>query len=125
MQVCSKFGLIMVITKMGHLHLFEISSCSQISKSRVSNDTVFVGTRNSKTDGALIVNKAGGFISVNVDEGSLVSHIMNNCPQIDGKSIGAQLAQKYGLPGADGMFMEQFNRAVMSQDFAKAAQVAA
>jgi clathrin heavy chain len=36
MQVCSKYGLIMVITKMGYLHLFEITSCAQIAKQKIS-----------------------------------------------------------------------------------------
>lgn len=67
---------------------------------------MFIGTRNSKTDGAFLINKAGALISINIDENNLVSYIMNNCSQIDGKSVGIQLAQKYGLPGADGMFVE-------------------
>ena len=113
----------MAVTKMGYLHLFEIQSCSQIYKSRVSQDTVFVGTRNSKTDGALVVNKAGALISLNIDESQLVAYIMAQGQE--GKSLGSQLAQKYGLPGADGLFLEQFNRAIMAQDHAKAAQVAA
>ncbi len=82
---------------------------------------MFIGTCNSKTDGAFLINKAGALISINIDENNLVSYIMNNCSQIDGKSVRIQLAQKYGLPGADGMFVELFNRAIISQDYTKAA----
>ena len=32
MQICSKYGLLMVVTKLGYLHLFEISSCQLIAK---------------------------------------------------------------------------------------------
>ena len=67
---------------------------------------MLIGTCNSKTDGAFLINKAGALISINIDENNLVSYIMNNCSHIDGKSVGIQLAQKYGLPGADGMFVE-------------------
>lgn len=47
---------------------------------------------------------------------------MNNCPQInDSRGVASLLASRYGLPGADGMFLEQFNRAISSQDIIKAA----
>ncbi len=54
----------MVVTKMGYLHLFEITSCQQILKQKISQDTVFIGTRVSKTDGAIFINKSGSLINL-------------------------------------------------------------
>jgi clathrin heavy chain len=65
----------------------------------------------------LLVNKSGSLMSLNIDESALIGFIMNNCGHItDSKGIASLLASRYGLPGADGMFLEQFNRAISSQD---------
>jgi clathrin heavy chain len=121
MQICSKYGLLMVVTKLGYLHLFEISSCQQIAKQKISQDTVFVGTRLQKNDGALLVNKSGSLLAVSIDPQNLVSYIMNQCTFIpDNRNVGIQLASRYGLPGADGLFLEQFNRALSGMDIVRA-----
>jgi hypothetical protein len=54
-----------------------------------------------------LVNKSGALISVAIDENNLVSFIMNQCSHIpDASSVATNLAARYGLSGADGMFVE-------------------
>ena len=85
-----------------------------------------MGTRIQKNDGALFVNKGGSLLAVQIDAQNLVSYIMNSCSHIpDNRNVGIQLASRYGLPGADGLFLEQFNRALSSMDIQRASQIAA
>lgn len=45
----------------------------------------------------------------------LVNYIMNSCGHIpDNKGVATQLASRYGLAGADSMFIDQFNQAIVS-----------
>jgi clathrin heavy chain len=77
-----------------------------------------VGTKNSKNDGAILVNKSGALISLSIDDSTLVNFLMTQCPHIpDSRTVATTLAARYGLAGADGMFTEQFNRAMASNDF--------
>jgi len=106
MQVASKFGLLLVLTKFGFLFAFELSSCQLLCKSRVSQETIFCGARNSRTDGLLAINKGGSVLSVNVDAQNLVSFIINSCPHIpDNINTAFRLASRHSLPGADQMFL--------------------
>lgn len=74
-----------------------------------------MGTRNTKNDGAIFVNKSGALISLSIDKSTLVNYIMNQCGHIqDNKAIATELAAKYGLAGADSMFIDQFNQAIIS-----------
>ena len=74
---------------------------------RVSQDTIFVGTKNRKTDGVMGINKSGSLFQIQVDENNLVNYIMNNCSHIpDFRNVGINLSARYGLPGADGVFQE-------------------
>lgn len=68
---------------------------------RISNEAIFVGARNSN-DGAYVINKAGGLISITVDPAMLISFIMNSCTHIpDNAALAFSMASKYNLPGAD------------------------
>ncbi len=81
-----------------------------------------MGTRNRKTDGFLAINKAGSLFHVSIDEEKLVPFIMNSCQHMqDYRNVGVQLASRYALPGADGLFLEQFNKCLIAGEFQKAA----
>lgn len=67
MHISSKYGVLFTITKFGFLYSYEISSASLIFKTRVIDSPVFIGAKNSQTDGIYVVAKNGAVISVNVD----------------------------------------------------------
>jgi len=47
MQVNSKLGILFIVTKFGFLFLYELITGAVLLRTRISNDPVFVGTRNS------------------------------------------------------------------------------
>ena len=68
---------------------------------RISNEAIFVGAKNS-SDGAYVINKAGGVVSITVDPAMLVPFIMSQCTHIpDNASLAFSMASKYNLQGAD------------------------
>ena len=80
MHVSSKLGLLYIVTKFGFLFVYEMTTALCIVRTRVSNDVVFIGTRNSVTDGVMCINKAGVVLACDVDETLLVGHIVAQFP---------------------------------------------
>lgn len=72
----------------------------------------------------IAINKAGQVLAINVDEANLVPYVMNAQHIPDQKNVAFKLASRYGLQGADDVFMQQFNMALASSDYAQAARVA-
>ena len=81
------------MTKHGHFFVIEISSASVIASGKVSNDPLFIGARNSKTDGVLVITRSGQLLGLSVDESKLVQFINTACTHIPGNTqIGMKLA---------------------------------
>ena len=95
MQVASKHGLLYVMTKFGHYFVVEIASASVIGTGKISNDPIFIGSRNSKTDGVYVINRSGQLLGLNVDENNLVKFINTACTHIQNNTqVGMRLAIK-------------------------------
>ena len=93
MHVSSRTGLLYIVTKFGHFFIVEISSASVIGTGKLSNDPIFVGARNSKTDGVYAITKSGQLIGLNVDENNLVKFINTACTHIqNNQQVGMRLA---------------------------------
>ena len=125
MHMLSRFGVIAMITKLGYLYLFETVSGNLIYRTRLSEDPIFVTSRNSRMDTVYGVNRRGQVIGISIEEGNLVNFIMNNCRHIpDSMTVGFSLAQRFNLPGANDLFMQTFNRSLASGDMKGAAKIA-
>jgi clathrin heavy chain len=124
LNVSEKYGLLYIVTKFGFLYVYEMISCEQIFKARLSQEPIFVVAKNSVNDGILAITKSGSLIGGVVDESMLLPTIMNakHIPNV--KQLAFQIAGRYKLPGVDNMFIEQFNTLLISGDYAGAAQVA-
>jgi clathrin heavy chain len=72
MHISSKFGLLYVVTKFSFLYVYEITTASLIHRARISQDTVFIGAKNTKTDGLYVVTKQGALILNSLDESQYV-----------------------------------------------------
>jgi clathrin heavy chain len=84
-----------------------------------------VAAKNPNTDGMICINKAGQVISLNIDEQNFIPFIINLCRHIpDNVGMAFKLAQRFHLPGADELFVTQFNKLLMQSDYAGAARVA-
>lgn len=123
--VSEKYGLLYIVTKFGFLFVYEMISCEQIFRTRLSQEPIFVVSKNSANDGILAITKSGSLIGGVVDENMLLPALLNakHIPNV--KQLAFQIAGRYKLPGVDNMFIEQFNALLISGDYAGAAQIAA
>lgn len=125
MQTVDRYGVVFVITKAGYLYMYEVSTAVLLYRQRITDSLIFVATKNPNTDGMICVNKAGQVLSINVDENNFIPYLMNVAKHIpDNVGLAFKLAQRYNLKGADELFVAQFNKLIMSQDYAGAAKVA-
>ena len=68
MQDCPKYGVVFIITKMGYFFMYEVSTASLLARQRITDQVCFVSTRNTATDGMIVINRAGQIFSLNVEE---------------------------------------------------------
>jgi len=126
MHVSSKHGLCYVMTKQGFYFVLEIASASLVGQGKISNDPIFIGAPNSRTDGVLVINRSGQVLGLNTDENNLVKFIMNNCSHINNSnSVATTLAINYKLPGCENILFESFNKCFATGDYVGAARIAA
>lgn len=120
----AKYGCVFLVTKMGYAYMYEVSTAALLHKQQFTDQLCFVATRNPNTDGMLVVNKSGQLFMLNVEEGALVPTIANAAHIPNNKELSFRLAQRFGLSGADDMFLLMFNQKLAAADYAGAANVA-
>lgn len=124
MQDVPKYGVLFIITKFGYLYMYEVSTGSLLHRQKFTDQLCIVATRNPKTDGMVVINKAGSIFAINVEEATLVPYINSAGHINDNKTLSFKLAQRFHLPGADEIFIQMFQQKMMSGDYAGAANVA-
>jgi clathrin heavy chain len=85
--------------------MFECSTGAMIYRQRISDQLPFVCVRNHATDGMIAINRAGQVHAINVDEANLVSFISSAQHIPNGGQLAFKLASRFGLTGADQMFI--------------------
>ncbi|CAK75677.1 unnamed protein product (macronuclear) [Paramecium tetraurelia] len=126
MHINQRYGLIYVISKYSFLTVYELSTASLIFRERICNENVFVGAPNINQGQYHIIGKEGIVYTISVNDDQLVSYLINTCRHIpEVIQLGFRLASRYKLPGADNMFVDQFNKAILSGDALSAAKIAA
>lgn len=123
--VAEKYGIVYIITKFGFVYIYEITTCEQIYKTRISTNAIFAVAKNYVNDGILAITKNGSLYGGLIDENSLITHLMNNCRHIPNvQQLAFSLAGRYNLPGLETMFVNQFNNYLVQGDYANAAKIA-
>eukprot|EP00003_Mantamonas_plastica_P027135 TRINITY_DN573_c0_g1_i1.p1 TRINITY_DN573_c0_g1~~TRINITY_DN573_c0_g1_i1.p1 ORF type:complete len:1592 (-),score=619.62 TRINITY_DN573_c0_g1_i1:79-4854(-) len=119
-----KYGIVYVITKAGYIHLYDTETGSLIYMNRVSqqNDTIFTTTPHTSTGGMLGINRSGKVLYIGVDENNIIPYICNTLQNLD---LAMKMSSRCDLPGAEELFVTQFNRLFQGGDLKGAAQVAA
>lgn len=118
----SKHDLLFLITKMGYLYLFDVHTGSLIYCNKISNDTIFTTCEDSSGTGVVgITSRKGQVLSINLNEATLVPHLVAQ----NQSRLAIQLAARLNLPGADDMYVAEFNRLFGSGDVKGAAKLAA
>lgn len=126
LHFCERHGLLFMITKAGFLLAFDVSSATMLVRTRISQDTIFISTSSQESGGCIFANRRGQVMSLKVNEALIVDYIMNNLVQVPNRQdIAFSLARRFGLPGADDLFVKRFNQLFMSGDYKGAAAVVA
>eukprot|EP00742_Colponemidia_sp_Colp-10_P000714 GILJ01000776.1.p1 GENE.GILJ01000776.1~~GILJ01000776.1.p1 ORF type:complete len:1719 (+),score=373.80 GILJ01000776.1:96-5252(+) len=125
MQASEKHGVLYMITKMGFLFIFEVSTGALLFRNRISQETVFITARNATNGGIIGVNRKGQVLGISIDENNLIPFIQNQLRHIpDNMGLALKLATRYGFGGADDLFVQNFNRLLAAGDYKGAAAVA-
>lgn len=121
-HIAHKYGILIVITKFGFIHLHDLETGTALFLNRISEETVFTTARDDEGTGVVVINKRGQVLHTTIREDSLIPYIMENpaCAE-----IAYKLASKGGLPGADQLYSQRFETLMQQSNFVEAAKVAA
>ncbi|TXT13046.1 hypothetical protein VHUM_01447 [Vanrija humicola] len=122
MQVSEKHGIIYLVTKFGFIHLYEVETGQCIYMNRISGETIFTTAPYEQLNGIIGVNRKGQVLSVSVDEETLVPYVQQS---LNNPELAIKLATRAGLPGADNMILEQYQRYLQAGQYGEAAKIAA
>lgn len=121
-QIDQKNGIIFMITKFGYVHLFDLVTATVIYMNRISAETIFVTAPHAPSNGLVGVNRNGQVLSISVAEQTIVPYI---CNVLRNPGLAVSLASRAGLPGADEIFINQFNVLFSQGKIVEAARIAA
>jgi clathrin heavy chain len=122
MQVSKKHGIVYLVTKYGFIHLYDLESGACVYMNRISGETIFVTAEHEATNGIIGVNKKGQVLSVNVDEQTIIPYILSILNNTD---LAFKLASRGNLPGADDLYIKQYQQLFQTGQYGEAAKVAA
>ncbi|EPQ56784.1 hypothetical protein GLOTRDRAFT_21533, partial [Gloeophyllum trabeum ATCC 11539] len=122
MQVSKKHGIVYLVTKYGFIHLYDLETGACIYMNRISGETIFVTAEMEATNGIIGVNKKGQVLSVNVDDQTVVPYILTI---LNNTELAFKLASRANLPGADDLYIKQYQQLFAAGQFGEAAKVAA
>mmetsp|Transcript_85130 Transcript_85130/g.127573 ORF Transcript_85130/g.127573 Transcript_85130/m.127573 type:complete len:1700 (+) Transcript_85130:39-5138(+) len=121
MQTSEKFNMIFMVSKYGYLYMFDLQTGATIYANRITTQTIFTTCRHTATNGLVGINNAGQVLSISVDENNIVPYI---CKTLNNIPLAIAIASKNNFPGADELFVRQFNALFSSGDYQGAARVA-
>ncbi|KAG9018769.1 hypothetical protein FRB90_009773 [Tulasnella sp. 427] len=122
MQVSKRHGVIYLVTKYGFIHLYDLETGANIYMNRISGDTIFVTAEHEASDGIIGVNKKGQVLSVNVDDNTVIPYILST---LNNPELAFKMASRANLPGADDLYVKQYQHLFASGQYAEAAKIAA
>ncbi|MBW0487421.1 hypothetical protein O181_027136 [Austropuccinia psidii MF-1] len=122
MQVSKKHKIIYMVTKYGFIHLYDLETAACIYMNRISGETIFVTAEHETSSGIIGVNRKGQVLSVTVDEETIVPFILNT---LKNPELAIKLASRADLPGADDIYLQQFQQLFSTSQFSEAAKIAA
>lgn len=121
MQTSARYNMIFMVTRAGYLYMFDLQSGKTVYMNRITAHTIFAACPHEQTSGMLGINTAGQLLSVSVDENNIVPYI---CKQLNDIPLAIAIASQNGLPGADELFIRQFQNLFSAGDYQGAARVA-
>src|SRR6266436_8561054 len=120
MQVSKKHGIVYLVTKYSFIHLYDLESGPCVYMNRISGETIFVTAEHKATNGIIDLNKKGQ-VRVDVDE-QTIPYILTT---LNNTELAFKLASRKNLPGADDLYIEQYQSLFQSGQYNEAAKIAA
>jgi clathrin heavy chain len=121
-QISKKYGVVYLLTKYGFIHLYDLESGSNLFVNRITATPVFIASSYDNHNGILAINKSGQVLAVEIAKDKLVPYILNKLSNV---SLALSMASRGGLPGAENLFLQQFDTLLQQGDYSNAAKVAA
>ena len=122
LQVSGRYGLVYVVTKLGLLFVYDLETATAIYRNRISPDPIFLAAPSDSTGGLLAVNRRGQVLLATVNEAAVVPFVAQQLGNLD---LALALAKRGGLPGAEALVGQQFERLCASGAWKEAAECAA
>ncbi|EIW79173.1 clathrin heavy chain 1 [Coniophora puteana RWD-64-598 SS2] len=122
MQVSKRHGIVYLVTKYGFIHLYDLESGACVYMNRISGETIFVTAEHEASNGIIGVNKKGQVLSVSVDEQTIIPYILTT---LNNTELAFKLASRGNLPGADDLYVKQYQQLFSSGQYSEAAKIAA
>mmetsp|Transcript_15803 Transcript_15803/g.20869 ORF Transcript_15803/g.20869 Transcript_15803/m.20869 type:complete len:1733 (+) Transcript_15803:212-5410(+) len=123
MQLGTKHDVLYMITKMGYLFMFDVHSGKALYRAKISNETIFVTCPHVFTGGILgVTARSGQVLMIGMNEATLVPYVAQT---LRDNNLAIALASRLNLPGADDLYLAEFNRLLGANDVPGAARLAA
>ena len=121
MQISEKYELIYVITKLGLLFVYDLQTATAVYRHRFSADPVFLAAP-ALEGGFVAINRRGQVMRGTVNEETIVPFISS---QLQNVELALSLARRAGLPGANDLVAQQFQKLFAAGQYKEAAELAA
>jgi clathrin heavy chain len=122
LQVSDKYGLVYVVTKLGLLFVYDLETATAVYRNRISPDPIFLAAPSDSTGGVLCVNRRGQVLLATVNEPAVVPFVAQ---QLGNLELAMSMAKKGGLPGAEALVGQQFEKLCSAGSWKEAAECAA
>eukprot|EP00798_Chlamydomonas_sp_ICE-L_P023297 gene23297-30533_t len=122
LQISEKYGLVYVITKLGLLFVYDLETATAVYRNRISPDPIFLACNSETTGGFYAINRRGQVVLGSVNEASIVAFVSQQLNNLD---LALALAKRGGLPGAEALIGQQFDRFFTAGQYKEAAECAA
>jgi clathrin heavy chain len=121
--VDAKHDIAYLLSKMGYCYMFDIHSGKTMYRAKVTQDTVFV-TCSQDSTGAIfgITVRKGQVFRLQLNGQALIPYITTTLRDND---LAIKVAGRLGLPGAENLYMAEFERMIGSGDVVGAAKLVA
>ena len=121
MQVGDRYGLIYIVTKLGLLFVYDLTTAVPVYRTRISQDPIFLAVGSSDS-GFIAINRRGQVLKGNVNDSVVVKFVSEQLKSID---LALALAKRANLPGADQLVVQNFQNLFAAGQYKEAAELAA
>jgi len=119
----AKDDLAFLLSKMGFVYLFDIASGKTMFRTRITQETVFVTCPQSSTGMVFgITVRTGKVLRIGLNGQNLVPYIVNTLRDTE---LAIKVAGRLGLPGAEHLYTQEFERLIGAGQVKEAAVLVA